>query len=487
MTLRDFLSISLGNFRRMKLRAFLTVSGIIIAIAAFVSMLSFGAGNQKLFHDEYNKLGLFSLIKVYPPRKAEVDDTARAVILNQEAIDKFMEIPGVEMAYPLDNFPVTAKIMDTTLNIDAQTMSENAFKLKLYSYITAGEAFSENDNKKAMVTGQFLKNLNIENPDSILGRELIISVKVSSVDSGLATFARHVGTELKDRIKKIKFDSLMNREYRNRIVRNEINNAMTIFLDGFVNARATVSDTLTICGVLESEGTFHVGINQIIIPLSTALKFDSAGIIDNPANLLRSFKSGMLFLPTGGSSGRTYPQATVSLKPDANHKPVIDSIETMGYQTFSFAEQFKEIRKFFFYFNLALGAIGFMALITASLGIINTMAMAVVERTREIGVLKSLGADEREIRLLFLIESSVFGGIGAAIGIIFGWFLTRIASLVAQFIMKDQGMDSVELFALPLWLIATALIFGFIVSLAAGYYPASRAARIDPVEALRHD
>ncbi|NMC44598.1 MAG: FtsX-like permease family protein [candidate division Zixibacteria bacterium] len=113
------------------------------------------------------------------------------------------------------------------------------------------------------------------------------------------------------------------------------------------------------------------------------------------------------------------------------------------------------------------------------------MVMSILERTREIGVLKSLGADDRDIRMLFLVESGVIGTIGAALGIVFGWLITRAASAIAKAMMAKDGFGRIELFALPLWLVLIALGIGIIVSLAAGYYPAARAARVDPVKALR--
>jgi putative ABC transport system permease protein len=131
--------------------------------------------------------------------------------------------------------------------------------------------------------------------------------------------------------------------------------------------------------------------------------------------------------------------------------------------------------------------IGFIALTTASLGIVNTMVMSTLERRREIGVLKSLGADERDIRFLFLAESGMIGVIGAAVGIIFGWLISRVASMVAKMFMAKEGIPQTELFALPFWLILIALSIGIVVSLLAGFYPASRAAKIDPVTALRSD
>jgi len=99
--------------------------------------------------------------------------------------------------------------------------------------------------------------------------------------------------------------------------------------------------------------------------------------------------------------------------------------------------------------------------------------------------LKSLGADEKEIQLTFLVESGTIGAVGAVIGIVLGWIGTRIVALVMEAVMRREDMPVFDPFALPLWLIFVALAFGVAVSVAAGAYPARRAARVDPVEALR--
>jgi putative ABC transport system permease protein len=125
--------------------------------------------------------------------------------------------------------------------------------------------------------------------------------------------------------------------------------------------------------------------------------------------------------------------------------------------------------------------------VTAALGIVNTMVMAISERRKEISIIKSLGADERDIRRLFLVESAVIGAIGAVFGILTGWVATRIISVIAKSFMRREGMPEFELFDLPLWLILLAFAFGVVVSLLAGLFPASRAARVDPVAGLRNE
>jgi putative ABC transport system permease protein len=113
------------------------------------------------------------------------------------------------------------------------------------------------------------------------------------------------------------------------------------------------------------------------------------------------------------------------------------------------------------------------------------MVMSILERTREIGILKTLGAEDGQIRLLFLIETALIGLIGSLLGLGLGWGITRIGSLVVKRIMVAQDVPPLEMFHIPFYLVLGAIAFGVGVSLAAGLYPAGRAARVDPVQALR--
>jgi putative ABC transport system permease protein len=115
------------------------------------------------------------------------------------------------------------------------------------------------------------------------------------------------------------------------------------------------------------------------------------------------------------------------------------------------------------------------------------MVMSILERTREIGIMKAIGGSEGEIKTIFFVEAAVIGVAGAALGLVLGWCVTRVANLVVNVRILPEGEAAVNLFYFPAWLILGAVGFSVLVSLAAGLYPAFRAARIDPVEALRHD
>ena len=159
----------------------------------------------------------------------------------------------------------------------------------------------------------------------------------------------------------------------------------------------------------------------------------------------------------------------------------------MKFNVFSLADQFKEIRQSFLIMDGILGAIGTIALIIAGLGIMNTMIMSILERTREIGIMKAIGGSELQIRMIFFVEAGVIGFIGALFGLVLGWGVTLIANKIANAVTMPIGETYVNFFYFPPWLIFGAIAFSIILSLAAGVYPAIRASRVDPVKALRHD
>ena len=135
-----------------------------------------------------------------------------------------------------------------------------------------------------------------------------------------------------------------------------------------------------------------------------------------------------------------------------------------------------------------LGSVGALALLVAALGVANTMMMAIYERTREIGVLKALGASPGEIRALFTTEAAMIGLIGGVFGVIFGTLLGRLVDWIAHRYLINEGVTGVsQLSVVPPWLAIGALIFAALIGLLAGLYPAARAARLDPVQALRHE
>lgn len=480
MTLRDLIVISTGNLWRMKLRATLTIAGVLIAIGAFVSMVSFGAGNQRNIENQFNQLGLFTTMTVLPK-----ESDSSSVPLDAAALERLATVPGVNLVYPYDAFAVTVRLGDSTVKSKAQALPTSAVKTKLFSGLAAGSGFASDTARQVIINTELMEELGITVPDSAIGKKIVVSVHVSTIDSGLIHILKDKGETVIDRIKRIRPDSLRYAQYRNRVLRTEANEVVRRFVNGFMNAQREVSDTLTIAGVRDMMMATRLRIEPMFIPIATAARFSSAGPGNNPTELFRAMTSGTLFQEP--SARKNFSQVTIDFDPKVLYSTIKDSVQSMGYRTFSFAEQFEQIQRMFIYLNLALGVIGLIALFTASLGIMNTMVMSINERRKEIGVLKSLGADDSDIRRLFLVESAVIGFLGTIGGILLGWGISRIVATVAKMFMRKEGIPEMDLFALPVWLILVALAVGVGISIIAGLYPAARASRVDPVAALRNE
>ena len=167
---------------------------------------------------------------------------------------------------------------------------------------------------------------------------------------------------------------------------------------------------------------------------------------------------------------------------------VINQIEELDLQTQSLEAVLNVANQVLSLLQALLGSVGALALLVAALGVANTMMMAIYERTREIGVLKALGASGGEIRSLFTMEAALIGLIGGFFGLIFGAILGRIVDWGAHRYLINEGVTGVgDLSVVPLWLAVGSLVFAALIGILAGLYPAARAARLDPVEALRHE
>jgi len=192
-------------------------------------------------------------------------------------------------------------------------------------------------------------------------------------------------------------------------------------------------------------------------------------------------------LPDSKKTGETYGSIQVRVDHVQKIGEVSDQLRAMKVGVFSIIDQLDEIKRVFLILNSLLSAIGVIALFVAGLGIINTMVMSILERQREIGIMKAIGGSEKEIRMIFFAEVSLIGFVGAIFGLALGWVVTRVANIVVNTQILPEDMEAVNLFYFPAWLIAGAVLFSLLISLVAGFYPAARAARIDPVRALRHD
>jgi putative ABC transport system permease protein len=193
------------------------------------------------------------------------------------------------------------------------------------------------------------------------------------------------------------------------------------------------------------------------------------------------------FVRAGGSNKPTYMGLTVRVKSPRNVTQVEDAIKKLGFSTFSLLDASRNLRLVFTVFDVFLGLFGSLALTVASLGIINTLVMAILERRREIGVLKALGATDGDVRRLFFAEAGAMGLFGGVFGVALGWLIGQALTWGTTIYLKRQDLPGVKISYVPWWLGLGAIGFAVAVSLVAGLYPAARAAKLNPVEALRYE
>jgi putative ABC transport system permease protein len=171
---------------------------------------------------------------------------------------------------------------------------------------------------------------------------------------------------------------------------------------------------------------------------------------------------------------------------DAVH--VVDWLSGQGYEVESLKAMLDMANRGMIVIQTMLASVGALALLVASIGIANTMIMAVYERTKEIGILKAVGAAPVQIRMLFVVEAALIGFLGGVVGTVLGWLLGKGLNRLILVILEWQEIDvRGTFFVVSWWLVVGAVAFGTLVGLLAGLYPAARAARLAPLDALRYE
>ena len=171
-----------------------------------------------------------------------------------------------------------------------------------------------------------------------------------------------------------------------------------------------------------------------------------------------------------------------------NAEEVSDGIKALDYEAMGMLEMIKSMNKAMTIVNAIFAGIGSISFIVAAIGIANTMIMSIYERTREIGVMKVIGASIQDIQKLFLTEAALIGLIGGIIGVLLSLLMSAGFNLIGnRFAMAQGAEEAVKISHIPLWLIFVALIFSTLVGVAAGYFPAKRAMNLSALDAIRSD
>lgn len=209
-----------------------------------------------------------------------------------------------------------------------------------------------------------------------------------------------------------------------------------------------------------------------------------AGVIAS-GNGTEAFVSDQIFKEAGV---RTYSQVKVLADDTDNVIGVRKIIESMGYDTASPLDTLKQVGQFFRVFRIILVSFGCIGMIIAILGMINTLTISLLERTREVALMLALGARPRDMQNLFIIEALLLSLLGGAVGIICALGLSRFVDAVLNELAKSRGTTAhFSVFASPPWLVLLALLIMALIALLVAYIPAKRAGHIDSIEVLRSE
>jgi len=450
----DLGELALRNLREAVLRNSLTTLGVAVGVASLVAMLSLGVGLQELASRRLSNSGLFDTVLVMPRRNIEnvrrASATASAAVkeappLDDDARAKFLHLVNVVEVYPQVRFPTEIRFEGKPFSTIVAGVPDSSRGNGAYDGIQ-GSFFSSPTADEAIVQIELAKDLT-EQASTLIGKDVVLRyMERQAIPTASGT--------------------------------DDVPKAGTNTSAGGGFSIVPRERKLRIVGIIETEpaaGFGGFGSGRLLIPLEVASSLRAAQVND-----LRDAVRAT-------SAKQTYASLTVRAKSPSQIEPIETTIKNMGYGTFSLLDATRNLRLFFTIFDLLLAIFGSLALAVATLGIINTLVMAILERRREIGILKALGAADRDVRQLFFVEAGVMGLFGGILGVGFGWFIGKALTWGTNIYLHRQNLPSAHVFSVPWWLVLGAIVFAVGVSLAAGLYPASRAARLNPVEALRYE
>ena len=200
-------------------------------------------------------------------------------------------------------------------------------------------------------------------------------------------------------------------------------------------------------------------------------------------------EENIAYLPLDSLDGfpfTAYTKLKVKCASTSTLADVRTQIEELGLTASSISETVDQANKVFSAVQVVLMIFGLIALIVSAIGMFNTMTIALLERTEEIGIMKAIGAAKRSIALMFLTESTIMGLLGALGGVVLGFFEGEVLNVLINLIATRFGGEPVDLFFSPFWFVSTVILFGAGVGFATGIFPARKASRIDTLDALRY-
>jgi putative ABC transport system permease protein len=423
MTLRDLLRTSVGNLSRHPVRTVLSAVGVAVGILTIVTMVSLGVGVQKEILEQFRSAGLETI-------------TVRPVTEERSAYTAFAE--------PRRTVLVTPEL------VEEMRAREDVVEVHPMVYVPWGATVYLQLGGKEMSVGVYVG-------DSIWGfhdpftasPQLLAGQELAEDSSGQLILS-------KDALVALGYETQSDWE---DVIGQEVHLVLK------APRGDTASFPLVVAGVEEnSYWGANIGVEDAL-----DLKlwwYNDPDILEHEGYDILRIKAASI----------------------NDAAQIVEQLQKRGFEVESLRLLLENINRAMIVLQTMLGSIGTLALLVASIGIANTMIMAVYERTREIGVLKAVGASPGDIRKLFVAESSFIGLVGGFAGTILGWLLGLGLNRLVLAILRWQELPvRGTFFVVTSWLVLLALAFATVVGLLSGLYPAARAARLDPIEALRYE
>ncbi|WP_160323660.1 ABC transporter permease [Defluviitalea phaphyphila] len=446
--------MSLRNLWRRKLRTSLTILGVVIGTGAIILMLSLGFAMNVNLENSLKRWGDISIINVWPNYE-NVRSFNEPPSISEDDVAKLQSIPNVELVIPELSLNITSVIGKYKSNVRIIGISYEAMKILGYD-LDRGRYFSDDENNVIIAGGRVASNF------YKIGSSQDIRWQRGWDENEEAPF------EILDQRMKISFDY----NYGER-------NAPT-------PAVKTRPINVSVIGVLdqnkyETNYQFYMPVEAVKKLILKQREYENKLA---KANGDKNAKSRI-------SKEFTYDHVQVKVSDVKKVDAVLEQIQNMGFEAYSMTQGLKEVKRMFNGIQMVLGGIGAVSLFVAALGITNTMIMSIYERTKEIGIMKVIGALITDIKKMFLIEAGMIGFIGGIIGILISllisFLLNRFGSggiLGNMFGTPEEGVKT-YVSVIPLWLLGVSVIFSSLVGMLAGYFPARRAMKLSALSAIK--
>lgn len=448
MSNRDLISLAFRNLLRRKTRTILAIVGVVVGTSAIIVMLSIGFGLSVNFQEQIESYGNLHLVDVYSagggmmmyPGGASPAGEKNGV-LNDQAIEKMGKIKGVDAVSPKVqqylSFGVGKYIAQASvIGIKPEVMQKFGYELQDGRLLEAGDKF-------ALVFGNQVPSW-FYNPNKTWGSSWGGEPQVDVITNKMIITA----------------DESYGQKRQNRSPGEEK-----------ITYKEYKAKGVGILANPNDESAYNV-----------YMSLEGLEIIKKEAQ--RARKETV-------SNKNEYEAAMVYVKDINDVEAVSNAIRDMGFQTSSLNDWLKSMQETARMIQGILGGIGAISLLVAALGITNTMIMSIYERTKEIGIMKVIGANLRDIKRLFLLEAGMIGFLGGTIGLIFSFILSLLMNTVLSGIMTvllgSVGGGGSTVSIIPWWVAAASLVFSTTIGILAGYSPARRAMRLSALESLRNE